>query len=159
MSDDQNKPKEELDELGKEMEEALKNIGQDIPTEAASAPNVAAAAGAPAPQPEPNVIASPKSGGGGFSSNVPKNQEELNFILDIPFDVTVEVGKSEMVVKEIINLGQGSVIELDRLTGDYLDVIINGKVIGQGEVVVVNDKFGIRLKKVITPMERIEQLR
>ena len=64
-----------------------------------------------------------------------------------------------MLVKDIINLGQGSVIELNKISGEYLDVLINGRVVAKGEVVVVNDKFGLRLKKIVTPLERIEQLR
>ena len=83
----------------------------------------------------------------------------LDFILDIPIEVTVELGRSKMLVNELLQLGQGSVIELSKLAGETLEILANQKLIARGEVVVVNDKYGVRLTEVISPMERIERLR
>lgn len=83
----------------------------------------------------------------------------LNFILDIPLQVTVELGRTRMRIHDLLQLGQGSVIELSKLVGEPLELLVNEKLVARGEVVVVNEKFGIRLTDVISPMERIEQLR
>lgn len=89
-------------------------------------------------------------------SAVPMNME---FILDIPLEVTVELGRTKLLVNELLKLGQGSVIELTKLAGETLDVLANQKLIARGEAVVVNEKFGVRLTEVVSPMERIERLR
>ena len=83
---------------------------------------------------------------------------DINMILDIPVQLTVELGRTRIPIKQILQLAQGSVIELDGLAGEPMDVLINGCLIAQGEVVVVNEKFGIRLTDVITPSERIRKL-
>ena len=83
----------------------------------------------------------------------------LDFILDIPIEVTVELGRSKMLVSELFRLGQGSVIELSKLAGETLEILANQKLIARGEVVVVNDKYGVRLTEVISPMEHIERLK
>ena len=83
----------------------------------------------------------------------------LDFILDIPLKVTVELGRTRMAIREILQLAQGSVIELAKFAGEPLEVLVNDKLVARGEVVVVNEKFGIRLTDVISPVERIEQLR
>lgn len=85
--------------------------------------------------------------------------QNLDFILDIPLKVTVELGKMNIVIKELLQLSQGSVLELDKLAGEALEVVVNGKLVAKGEVVVVNEKFGIRLTDIISPVERIETLR
>lgn len=85
--------------------------------------------------------------------------QNLDFILDIPLRVTVELGKSKVVIKDLLQMAQGSVIELDKLAGEPLDVYVNGKMIARGEVVTVGEKFGIRLTDIISPVERIESLR
>jgi flagellar motor switch protein FliN len=82
----------------------------------------------------------------------------LDMILDIPVQVTVELGRSKIPIRNLLQLAQGSVVELDRLAGEPLDVLVNGCLIAQGEVVVVNDKFGIRLTDVISPDERLRRL-
>ncbi len=84
--------------------------------------------------------------------------QSLDFILDIPLKVTVELGRSKMAIREILELHQGSVIELSKLAGEPLEVLVNEKLVARGEVVVVNEKFGIRLTDIISPVERIEQL-
>lgn len=83
----------------------------------------------------------------------------MEFILDIPLEVTVELGRTKLLVHELLKLGQGSVIELTKLAGETLDVLANQKLIARGEAVVVNEKFGVRLTEVVSPMERIERLR
>lgn len=85
--------------------------------------------------------------------------QNLDFILDIPLKVTVELGRTKVYVKELLQLGQGSVVELDKLAGEPLEILINEKLVAKGEVVVVNEKFGIRLTDIISPIERIETLR
>lgn len=83
----------------------------------------------------------------------------LDVILDIPVTISMEVGSTEINIRNLLQLNQGSVIELDRLAGEPLDVLVNGTLIAHGEVVVVNEKFGIRLTDVISPSERIKKLR
>ncbi|AZC23418.1 MULTISPECIES: flagellar motor switch protein FliN [Pseudomonas] len=98
--------------------------------------------------------------------SVPKNHEpvslegpNLDVILDIPVSISMEVGSTDINIRNLLQLNQGSVIELDRLAGEPLDVLVNGTLIAHGEVVVVNEKFGIRLTDVISPSERIKKLR
>ncbi len=83
----------------------------------------------------------------------------LDFILDIPLKVTVELGRTRLAIREILQLAQGSVLELAKFAGEPLEVLVNDKLVARGEVVVVNEKFGIRLTDVISPVERIEQLK
>lgn len=86
-------------------------------------------------------------------------KHELEMILDIPVQLTVELGRTKTPIKNLLQLAQGSVIELDGLAGEPMDVLVNGCLIAQGEVVVVNDKFGIRLTDIITPSERLRKLK
>jgi flagellar motor switch protein FliN/FliY len=88
-----------------------------------------------------------------------KDQRNLDLILDIPLRVTVELGRTKMVVSELLNLGQGSVIELNKLAGEPLEVLVNDKLVARGEAVVVNEKFGVRLTDIISPTERVAQLK
>ncbi|MCU7837372.1 MAG: flagellar motor switch protein FliN [gamma proteobacterium symbiont of Taylorina sp.] len=83
----------------------------------------------------------------------------LDVILDVPVDISMEIGRTKINIRNLLKLNQGSVIELDRLAGEPMDVLINGTLIAHGEVVVVNDKFGIRLTDVISPAERISKLK
>lgn len=84
---------------------------------------------------------------------------DLDVILDIPVNISMEVGRTSITIRNLLQLNQGSVIELDRLAGEPLDVLVNGTLIAHGEVVVVNEKFGIRMTDVISPAERIKKLR
>ncbi len=98
-----------------------------------------------------------------FSEFTPKNklnetQNDIDFILDIPVQLTVELGRTKIAIKNLLQLAQGSVVELDGMAGEPMDVLVNGCLIAQGEVVVVNDKFGIRLTDIITPAERIRKI-
>jgi flagellar motor switch protein FliN len=83
---------------------------------------------------------------------------DLDFILDIPLEVSVELGRTKMLIHDLLQLGQGSVIELNKLAGEPLEILVNRKLVARGEVVVVNEKFGVRLTDVISPVERIRQL-
>lgn len=107
----------------------------------------------PAAEPaKPHVFEQFGSGGGATSQN------DLDMILDIPVQLTVELGHTKMPIKNLLQLAQGSVVELAGMAGEPLDVMINGFLIAQGEVVVVNDKLGIRLTDIITPSERLRRL-
>ncbi len=97
-----------------------------------------------------------------FDEDAPISAEErrkLDAILDIPVTITMEVGRSQISIRNLLQLNQGSVVELDRIAGEPLDVLVNGTLIAHGEVVVVNDKFGIRLTDVISQTERIKKLK
>ena len=86
-------------------------------------------------------------------------QRDMDFLLDIPLEVTVQLGKTRMFIKDLLQLGQGSVIELEKIAGEPMEILVNNKLVARGEVVVVNEKFGIRLTDIITPTERIKQLK
>lgn len=97
----------------------------------------------------------PSFGGGGAAAGM---MNELDMILDIPVQITVELGRTKITIKNLLQLAHGSVVELDAMAGEPMDVLVNGTLIAQGEVVVVNDKFGIRLTDIITPSERMRKL-
>ena len=92
------------------------------------------------------------------ASAAPAAANDFNMILDIPVQLTVELGRTRIPIKHILQLAQGSVVELDALAGEPMDVLVNGYLIAQGEVVVVNEKFGIRLTDIVTPSERMRRL-
>ena len=96
-----------------------------------------------------------------FSSSVhaTNTPHDIDFILDIPVQLTVELGRTKIAIKDLLQLVQGSVVELNGMAGAPMDVLINGTIVAQGEVVVVNDKFGIRVTDIITPTERILKLK
>ena len=87
-----------------------------------------------------------------------KLKRELDFILDIPLDVSAELGRTRLLINELLQLGQGSVVELNKLAGEPLEVFVNGKLVARGEAVVINEKFGVRLTDNIRPIERVKQL-
>ncbi|MFW5731531.1 MAG: flagellar motor switch protein FliN [Desulfonatronovibrionaceae bacterium] len=89
-------------------------------------------------------------------SDSPKR--DLDFILDIPLTVTAQLGSTQLLINELLQLGQGSVIELNKLAGEPLEINVNGKLVARGEAVVINEKFGVRLTDIISPIERIKQL-
>ncbi len=113
-----------------------------------SGANVSSPASPPTPASFPSLD-------GGGAAPAPKN---IDFILDIPMQVTVQVGSTKMVIRELLQLGQGSVIELEKLAGEPMEVLVNNKLVARGEVVVVNEKFGVRLTDVISAAERVQQL-
>jgi len=93
------------------------------------------------------------------SNAAPKTNMDIDFILDIPLTLTVELGRSKMLISELLQLGQGSVLELSKLAGEPMDIFINQRLIARGEVVVVNEKFGVRLTDIVSPAERVNRLR
>ncbi|MGK3113330.1 flagellar motor switch protein FliN [Candidatus Pantoea formicae] len=104
------------------------------------------------PDPTENVFKSFDSNGASGSL------QDIDLIMDIPVKLTVELGRTKMTIKELLRLTQGSVVALDGLAGEPLDILINGYLIAQGEVVVVNDKYGVRITDIITPSERMRRL-
>ncbi|NDI86660.1 flagellar motor switch protein FliN [Undibacterium crateris] len=115
----------------------------------------AAAASSAAPKAEPSaaIFTEFSNKGSGIETH-----NDIDFILDIPVQLTVELGRTKIAIKNLLQLAQGSVVELDGMAGEPMDVLVNGCLIAQGEVVVVNDKFGIRLTDIVTPAERIRKL-
>lgn len=100
----------------------------------------------------------PLSGDASFARGTEVPVNDINMVLDIPVQLSVELGRTKVPIKYILQLAQGSVVELDALAGEPMDVLVNGYLIAQGEVVVVNDKFGIRLTDVVTPSERLRRV-
>jgi flagellar motor switch protein FliN/FliY len=91
-------------------------------------------------------------------SKSPEREKDLDFIRDIPVQLSVELGRTKISIKNLLQLAQGSIVELDAAAGDLMDILVNGTMIAKGEVVVVNEKFGVRLTEIITPVERIRKL-
>jgi len=94
-------------------------------------------------------------------SKAPRSEgtnRDLDFILDIPLDVSAELGRTRLLINELLQLGQGSVIELNKLAGEPLEIFVNGKLVARGEAVVINEKFGVRLTDIISPIERVKSL-
>jgi flagellar motor switch protein FliN len=150
--DENTSPEEQAlaDEWAAALSEAGDNDQDDIDAMMASA-----AAEPPAPRAKMEEFGSvPRQ-----SAPVSLDGPNLDVILDIPVSISMEVGNTEITIRNLLQLNQGSVIELDRLAGEPLDVLVNGTLIAHGEVVVVNEKFGIRLTDVISPSERIKKLR
>jgi flagellar motor switch protein FliN/FliY len=85
--------------------------------------------------------------------------KNIDFLLDIPLELTVELGRARLLIKDLLQLGQGSVVELEKLAGEPMEILVNNKLVARGEVVVVNEKFGVRLTDIISPSERIQQLK
>jgi len=121
---------------------------------AALAEQTSAPATSPATTAQPAQIFSNLSVAGATSAVA----QDIDLVLDIPVNLTVELGRTKISIRNILQLAQGSVVELDGLAGEPMDVLVNGCLIAQGEVVVVNDKFGIRLTDIITPSERVRKL-
>jgi flagellar motor switch protein FliN/FliY len=88
-----------------------------------------------------------------------ESARRLDMLLDVPLEVNVELGRTRMTIQDLLQLGPGSVIELDKVAGEALDILVNGRLVARGEAVVVNDKFGIRITDIVSPQERIQRLR
>jgi len=88
-----------------------------------------------------------------------ESSRRLDMLLDVPLEVNVELGRTRMTIQDLLTLGPGSVIELDKVAGEALDILVNGRLVARGEAVVVNDKFGIRITDIVSPQERIQRLR
>lgn len=91
-------------------------------------------------------------------NEAPLDKKNLDFILDIPLQVTVELGRTKLLVKDILQLNQGAVVELTKMAGEPLDIFVNSKLVARGEAVVVNEKFGVRLVDIVAPNERVEKI-
>ncbi len=96
--------------------------------------------------------------GADAKANNSSGKRDLDFILDIPLEVSAELGRTKLLINELLQLGQGSVVELNKLAGEPLEIYVNGKLVARGEAVVINEKFGIRLTDIISPIERVKQL-
>jgi flagellar motor switch protein FliN/FliY len=92
------------------------------------------------------------------SAKPQEHEKDLEFIRDIPVQFSVELGRTKISIKSLLQLAQGSIVELDAAAGDLMDILVNGTIIAKGEVVVVNEKFGVRLTEILTPVERIRKL-
>lgn len=151
MSEDSKQdPAAELDDWGSALaEQALASAPEPAP-----APAPAPAAAAPPSTPAGERVFQPLQGNAG--SEIARG--DIDRVLDVPVQLTAELGRTRITIKSLLQLSQGSVVELDGLAGQPMDVFINGYLIAQGEVVVVNDKFGIRLTDIITPSERMQKL-
>lgn len=147
MSDDQ-------DKMADEWAAAMAEQGVDESQEDIDALLAGGAAAKPAPQRAPL-----DEFDAGARVQRSAGAPDLDVILDIPVRISMEVGNTEITIRNLLQLNQGSVIELDRLAGEPLDVLVNGTLIAHGEVVVVNEKVGIRMTDVISPSERIKKLR
>ena len=99
-----------------------------------------------------------ENGGNGENSG-DRALRDIEFLLDIPVEISVRLGNTKMFIKDLLQLGQGSVVELEKLAGEPMEVLANSRLIARGEVVVVNEKFGIRLTDIISPSERLSQLK
>ncbi|WP_265919888.1 flagellar motor switch protein FliN [Cupriavidus nantongensis] len=141
----EDKPVDPMDDWASALAEQTSATSAEIPAAAAPAPAAATPAAATVFPPLAKEAPS------GF-------RNDIEMILDIPVQLTVELGRTKVPIKNLLQLAQGSVVELDGLAGEPMDVLVNGYLIAQGEVVVVNDKFGIRLTDIITPSERIRKL-
>jgi flagellar motor switch protein FliN len=97
--------------------------------------------------------------GSGSADKTASQKSNMDFILDIPLEISVELGRTTLMINDLLKLGQGSVVELSKIAGETLEVLANQRLIARGEVVVINEKYGIRLTEIISPMERIERLR
>ncbi|NPA95820.1 MAG: flagellar motor switch protein FliN [Thermodesulfobacteria bacterium] len=129
---------------------AQKAVSEGLPEDAQAAPE-------PPPQKEcaPAAQFNELSGGGDAK---PGTKPELNFLLEIPLEVQVELGRCTLQIKELLQLGQGSIVELNKMAGEPADIYVNRKLMAKGEVVVVNEKFGIKLTEIISPQERVKSL-
>lgn len=150
MSDEDEKENVDQDEMADEWAAAMEEQGDSAQDDIDAA--MAEATGDDQAQPAPMTEFTATGGGG-------NGAPDLDVIMDIPVRISMEVGNTEISIRNLLQLNQGSVIELDRLAGEPLDVLVNGTLIAHGEVVVVNEKFGIRMTDVISPSERIKKLR
>lgn len=116
---------------------------------------------APQPQPQPqkrDVVVRPASFGN-LKSDSTNQIANMDMILDIPLSVSVELGRTRMIVKDLLQLSQGTVVELEKLAGEPMEILVNGRLIARGEAVVVNEKFGVKLTDIVSPAERISRLK
>ncbi len=167
MADDLEKqaaPEEGEDEMAREMAEAMKEEAQALAQEESPKENSGAEAKAkpvseaPDQAPEVKKQMKPKA----LSTLEPTEGGpplgNIDFLLDVPLQVTVNLGNTRMLIKELLQLGQGSIVELEKLSGEPMDVLIGDKLVARGDVVVVNEKFGVRLTDIVSTVDRIQNL-
>ena len=130
-------------------------MAEQTATEAAAAPATATATPSPSPSAAPAANIFPSFDSEESASGL---MNELDMILDIPVQITVELGRTKISIKNLLQLAHGSVVELDAMAGEPMDVLVNGTLIAQGEVVVVNDRFGIRLTDIVSSTERMRKI-
>ncbi len=156
MSEDSKQSDQDLaDEWAAALEEQVDDSGADDDWASAMAEQADAEAKDAAPKPNAKTAPMTKLD----DSAIPRGDVNLDMVLDIPVTISMEIGRTRISIRNLLQLSQGSVVELDRLAGEPMDVLVNDTLIAHGEVVVVNDKFGIRLTDVISPAERIKKLR
>ncbi|HAY09906.1 MAG TPA: flagellar motor switch protein FliN [Thauera sp.] len=157
MADDNSNdtPISEDDWAAAMMEQASAESGGDGEAERVAAELAAAAMDSSPYQAKPASQLFEEFGGSGDKQN---SLNDFDMILDIPVQITVELGRTKLSIRNLLQLAHGSVVELDAMAGEPMDVLVNGTLIAQGEVVVVNDKFGIRLTDIITPSERMRKI-
>lgn len=160
MSDSESNDGDVMDEWAEAMAEAGDVPDADLDDATAAEPEAAteaesSEAGADAPEVQPAPLDPLEDTSGSSRSDKEIN---LDVILDVPVEVSMEIGSTKMNIRNLLHLNQGSVVELDRLAGEPLNVKVNGTLIAHGEVVVVNEKFGIRLTDIISPAERVKKL-
>jgi flagellar motor switch protein FliN/FliY len=137
---------ENTEDMATQWEEALKEQGE--PEEKENVPDEVSDKGS-----SHNVSTQP-----GAKAAETGRSPDLDFILDIPLEISVELGRTKMLIGDLLRLGHGSVIELDKVAGEPLEVLVNRRLIARGETVVVNDKFGVRLTDVVSPVDRVKKL-
>ena len=136
------------------VDDAMDDWGSAMAEQAAASAPQAVASAPQAAVPAASRVFQPLQSNSGTAAN----QGDIDRVLDVPVQLTAELGRARITIKNLLQLSQGSVVELDGLAGEPMDIFINGYLIAQGEVVVVNEKFGIRLTDIITPSERIQKL-
>ena len=152
MADEQVLNQDDIDKLMSEDGELDSDWGDDLEaTPEPSAPSEAKSESAPPAHSFGQVAPPAQAAPGGEGRS-------LDFILDIPLEVSVELGRTRMVINDLLQLGQGSVIELTKLAGEPLEILVNNKLVARGEVVVVNEKFGVRVTDIVSPLERVKSL-
>ncbi len=147
------------DDLMSMWEEALKEAGASPegessqetsqPASSEAAPESSAPSPSPSTQPAQFEEMTPEAKG---------TPPELDFILDIPLEISVEIGRTKMLIKDLLKLNQGSIIELEKFAGEPVEIYVNGKLMAKGEVIVVNDKFGVRITEIVSARERVRRL-
>lgn len=163
---DPNKPESSVDDdwaaAMSEQQEGDSAAADDDPWAEAMAEQEASSVVEESPEPAPPGGAAKAAGNRVFrpleQSGDKPGSRDLEMIMDIPVKLSVELGRTKITIKQLLELAQGSVIELDGLAGEPMDILINGYLIAQGEVVVVDDKYGIRITEIVTPSERVQKL-
>lgn len=145
--------------VSNDINQSLEDQWGDAFNEAAAAPAAPSASAAPAAaQAKPAAEQVRPASFGTLKQDSSAPVGNLDMILDIPITMSVELGRMKMLVKDLLQLGQGTVVELDKLAGEPMEILVNGKLIARGEAVVVNEKFGVKLTDIVSPTERISKL-